>query len=206
MGTWPIYKKHFLQLILTKKLSFDKISPSDFYFFPFFSICTCVPFTLFIRLINCRDFIQIWYDNKMLSSQWDNDNQHFVYIIVSWFLLGIITCQGFLFPCSCMNRCTCSTVSLSRWFPLSTWHSQLHLDVSAYQFLRLAAPGNTECWERHLAGEIGSTGVRLVSSDHGLFHDRRRALVLINPYISLIGSLETKPKEKQNNFQKMKRI
>ena len=24
-----------------KKLSFDKISPRDFYFFPFFSICTC---------------------------------------------------------------------------------------------------------------------------------------------------------------------
>ena len=39
MGTWPIYKN--LQLILTKKLSFDKISPRDFYFFPFFSICTC---------------------------------------------------------------------------------------------------------------------------------------------------------------------
>ena len=36
MGTWPIYKKHFLQLILTKKtLSFDKIPPRDFYFFPF---------------------------------------------------------------------------------------------------------------------------------------------------------------------------
>ena len=39
MGTWPIYKKHFLQLILTKKnkknLSFDKISPRDFYFFSF---------------------------------------------------------------------------------------------------------------------------------------------------------------------------
>ena len=33
MGTWPIYKKHFLQLILTKKLSFDKISPRDFFFF-----------------------------------------------------------------------------------------------------------------------------------------------------------------------------
>ena len=45
MGTWPIYKK--LQLILTKKkLSFDKISPRDFYFFPFFSICTCIHFTL----------------------------------------------------------------------------------------------------------------------------------------------------------------
>ena len=43
----------------------------------------------------------------MLSSQWDNDNQHFVYIIVSWYLLGIITRQGFLFSCSCMNRCTC---------------------------------------------------------------------------------------------------
>ena len=47
----------------------------------------------------------IW--NKMRSSQWDNDNQHFVYIIVSWYLLGIITSQGFLFSCSCMNRCTC---------------------------------------------------------------------------------------------------
>ena len=37
MGTWPIYKKHFLQLILTKEknLSFDKISPRDFYFFSF---------------------------------------------------------------------------------------------------------------------------------------------------------------------------
>ena len=66
-----------------------------------------VPFTLVIRLINCWDVIQIWYDNKMLSSQWDNNNQHFVYIIVSWFLLGIITCQGVLFSCSCMNRCTC---------------------------------------------------------------------------------------------------
>ena len=66
----------------------------------------CVPFTLVIQLINCWDFIQIWYDNKMLSSQWDNDNQHFVYIIVSWYLLGIITRQGFLFSCACMNRCT----------------------------------------------------------------------------------------------------
>ena len=66
-----------------------------------------VPFTLVIRLINCWDFIQIWYDNKMLSSQWDNDNQHFVYIIVIWYLLEIITHQGFLFSCSCMNRCTC---------------------------------------------------------------------------------------------------
>ena len=66
-----------------------------------------VPFTLVIRLIDCWYFIQIWYDNKMLSSQWDNDNQHFVYIIVSWYLLGIITRQGFLFSCSCMNRCTC---------------------------------------------------------------------------------------------------
>ena len=66
-----------------------------------------VPFALVIQLINYWDFIQIWYDNKMLSSQWDNDNQHFVYIIVSWYLLEIITRQGFLFSCSCMNRCTC---------------------------------------------------------------------------------------------------
>ena len=65
-----------------------------------------VLFTLVIWLINCWDFIQIWY-NKMLSSQWDNNNQHFVYIIVSWYLLGIISRQGFLFSCSCMNRCTC---------------------------------------------------------------------------------------------------
>ena len=63
-----------------------------------------VPFTLVIRLINCWDFIQIWYDNKMLSSQWDNDNHQFVYIIVSSYLLGIITCRGFLFSCSCMKE------------------------------------------------------------------------------------------------------
>ena len=65
----------------------------------------------------CCDFIQIWFDNKMLSSQWDNDNQHFAYIIFSWYLLGIITRQGFLFSCSCMNRCTCYTlnVALRKW-------------------------------------------------------------------------------------------
>ena len=51
----------------------------------------------------------------LLSSQWDNDNQHFVYIIVSWYLLGIITCQGFLFSCSCMNRCTCFTSYTFPW-------------------------------------------------------------------------------------------
>ena len=68
--------------------------------------------------------------------------------------------------------------------------------------------GNTECWKRHVAGEIGATGVRLVSSDHGLFHDlnRRWALILINPDTSLIGPLETKPKDIQKNFQKMKQI
>ena len=49
----------------------------------------------------------------MLSSQWDNDNQHFVYIIVSWYLLEIITRQGFLFSCSCMNRCTCRLLQQS---------------------------------------------------------------------------------------------
>ena len=80
------------------------------------SMClSYVPFTLVIRLINCWDFIQIWYDNKMLSSQWDNNNQHFVYIIVSCFLLGIITCQSFLFSCSCMNRCTCTITAIMFW-------------------------------------------------------------------------------------------
>ena len=79
-----------------------------------------VPFTLVIRLINCWDFIQI-YDNKMLSSQWDNDNQYFVYIIVSWYLLEIITRQGFLFSCSCMNRCTCSCLGGSQVMVGSTY-------------------------------------------------------------------------------------
>ena len=86
-----------------------------------------VPFTMVIRLINCRDFIQVWYDNKMLSSQWDNDNQHFVYIIVSWYLLGNITRQGFLFSCSCMNRCTCSWLLLQKLSTLfiQTGHSRV---------------------------------------------------------------------------------
>ena len=72
------------------------------------------PITLVIRLINSWDFIQVRYDNKMLSSQWDNDNQHFVYIIISWYLLGIITRQGFLFSSSCMNRCTCFVLKHER--------------------------------------------------------------------------------------------
>ena len=67
-----------------------------------------VPFTLIKRLINCWNFIQIWFDNKMPSSQWDiNNNQHFVSITVGWYLLGIIARQGFLFTCSCINRCIC---------------------------------------------------------------------------------------------------
>ena len=84
-----------------------------------------VPFTLVIRLINCWDFIQIWYDNKMLSSQWDNNNQHFVYIIVSWFLLGIITCQGFLFSCSCMNSCTCCLLRTGVYATVDSSHRWL---------------------------------------------------------------------------------
>ena len=81
-----------------------------------------VPFMLVIRLINCWDFIQIWFDNKMLSPQRDNNNQHLLYIIVSWYLLGIITRQGFLFSCSCVNRCTCDILQrgsrLGGWFLL----------------------------------------------------------------------------------------
>ena len=43
MGTWPIYKKHFLQLILTKNNNFHLIKYflATFIFFPFFSISTC---------------------------------------------------------------------------------------------------------------------------------------------------------------------
>ena len=83
---------------------------------------------------------------------------------------------------------TPSCISTSRLISFSAWR-------------RLATP-NAESdilWEKL---------VQLVSSDHGLFHDlnRRRALILINPDISLIGPLETKPKEKQKNFQKMKQI
>ena len=56
----------------------------------------------------------------------------------------------------------------------------------------------------HQIANLGWT----LNSDHGLFHDlnHRRALILINPDISLTGPLETKPKEKQKNFQKMKQI
>ena len=46
----------------------------------------------------------------------------------------------------------------------------------------------------------------IINSDHGLSHDHRRALTLTNPDKSLIGPLETKAKEKQNNFQTMKWI
>ena len=44
MGTWPIYKKTLptTDLNKKKKLSFDKISPRDFYFFSFlFNLYLC---------------------------------------------------------------------------------------------------------------------------------------------------------------------
>ena len=49
---------------------------------------------------------------------------------------------------------------------------------------------------------------QIASSNHTLFRylNRRRTLILINPDISLIRPLETKPKEKQKNFKKMKQI
>ena len=73
---------------------------------------------------------QNWPPVKMLSSQWDNNNRHFVYIIVSWYLLRIITCQGFLFSCSCMNRCTCT---LSKGIPLIS-----KLGITLWIFLFMA--------------------------------------------------------------------
>ena len=101
------------------------------------------PFTLVIRLINCWDFIQIWYDNKMLSSQWDNNTgiQHFVYTVVSWYLLGIISRQGFLFLCSCMNKCTCSFFAFvfvfiicraDLRFPPSQWETSLQSNAVSH--------------------------------------------------------------------------
>ena len=42
----------------------------------------------------------------------------------------------------------------------------------------------------------------IISSDHGLSHDHRRALILTNPDILLIGTLVTKPKEKQKIFKR----
>ena len=96
-----------------------------------------VPFTLVIRVINCWDFIQIWYDNKMLSSQWDNNNQHFVYIIASWYLPGIITSQGFLFSCSCMNRCTCFFSGILLIGPMGTNFNEISIEIYIYSFKKM---------------------------------------------------------------------
>ena len=55
MGPWPIYKKHFLQLILTKKtFHLIKFLLATFIFFPFFSICTCIFLTSYFREWNLR--------------------------------------------------------------------------------------------------------------------------------------------------------
>ena len=80
----------------------------------------------------------MWFHNKMLSSQWDNDNQHFVYIIFNWYFLGIITRQGFFYPCSCRNRCTClSWKAIMRFSSLAEtamciWVSKLNFIVSCH--------------------------------------------------------------------------
>ena len=46
----------------------------------------------------------------------------------------------------------------------------------------------------------------IISSDHGLLHGHRQTLILTNPDVLLTEPLERKPKEKQNNFQRMKWI
>ena len=45
--------------------------------------------------------------------------------------------------------------------------------------------------------------VDIVSLDHGLWYDHCQAIILTKPDISLIVPLETKAKEKQNNFRTM---
>ena len=63
MGTWPIYKKHFLQLIWIKNLSFDKISPHDFYFLP------CL----------CNLYLWIWYITTPLMRSDHQQNYQYKY-------------------------------------------------------------------------------------------------------------------------------
>ena len=122
--TCPINYGHLADLqkfatdLNKKNLSFDKISPAFIFFLSFQSVLVSLLRWLYGSLIVGILYRLVWYDNKMLSSQWDNDNQHFVYIIVSWYLLGIITRQGFLFSCSCMIRCTCRSYEAVAW---STW-------------------------------------------------------------------------------------
>ena len=71
-----------------KKLSFDKISPRDFYFCPFFSICTCTlmgwvswPLYIFIYL---GSFSALWWPNiwpkKGFPELFEktNDSIHFI--------------------------------------------------------------------------------------------------------------------------------
>ena len=61
------------------------------------SLCACVMYLSGCKA-HCIDVIYI--DDimtKMLSLQWNNDNQQSMYIIVIWHLLEIISCQGFFY-------------------------------------------------------------------------------------------------------------
>ena len=73
MGTWPIYKKHFLQLILTKKtLSFDKIYPRDLFVSFLFNLYLFTINFVWLFLCFCSFFICVhwisspFYANKHL--------------------------------------------------------------------------------------------------------------------------------------------
>ena len=79
MGTWRIYKKHFLQLILTKKqqLSFDKISPRDFHFFPFFSICTCPIWQQHLLYMICMVTLNKGLKERLVSTFWNKTSWYF---------------------------------------------------------------------------------------------------------------------------------
>ena len=70
MGTWPIYKKHFLQLILTKKtFHLIKYLLATFIFFPFFSICTChnITYDTAIAVAESKSYIRITTDTPYLA-------------------------------------------------------------------------------------------------------------------------------------------
>ena len=134
----------------------------------------------------CWDFIQIWFDNKMFSSQWDNDNQHFVYIIFSWYLLGIITRQGFLFSCSCMNRCTCPS-----WTTYFTWCDTYHVEMLVL-ILPLSQLGSVCSVIPHYSDDTWASCIKSWQLD-SLFHSLFRLTIKKTLKLCITSSMLEEP-------------
>ena len=87
---------------------------------------------------------------KMLSSQWNNNNQHSLNIIVIWYLLEIITRQGFLFHALAWVGVLVEITASKIWIKCN------------FQFKNAFEKSSLKCWSFHSMLSVKKNYARLV--------------------------------------------